>query len=120
LNVEVFFTLADVREKLERWRENYNQVRPHSALNDESPQTFATTWAPSAAPQAPLGQRTTLAGVVRSAAAADRELGQLFVWPSVGVKGAAEKLPSKGTSIMTIRAFCERFSLELSELSNRR
>ena len=26
LNVEVFFTLADVREKLERWREDYNQV----------------------------------------------------------------------------------------------
>ena len=32
LNVEVFFTLADVRDKLERWRQDYNQVRPHSAL----------------------------------------------------------------------------------------
>ena len=27
LNMEVFFTLADVREKLERWRQDYNQVR---------------------------------------------------------------------------------------------
>jgi putative transposase len=31
LNVEVFFTLADVRDKLERWRQDYNQVRPHTA-----------------------------------------------------------------------------------------
>jgi hypothetical protein len=29
-------------------------VRPHSALHDQSPQAFATTWAPSAASQAPL------------------------------------------------------------------
>jgi putative transposase len=29
LNVQVFFALADVREKLERWRQDYNQVRPH-------------------------------------------------------------------------------------------
>ena len=34
MNVEVFFTLADVRDKLERWRQDYNQVRPHSALAD--------------------------------------------------------------------------------------
>ena len=32
LNVETFFDLSDVREKLERWRLDYNQVRPHSAL----------------------------------------------------------------------------------------
>jgi hypothetical protein len=30
--VEVFFALADVRDKLERWRQDYNQVRSHSAL----------------------------------------------------------------------------------------
>jgi Integrase core domain len=30
LNVETFFDLSDVREKLERWRLDYNQVRPHS------------------------------------------------------------------------------------------
>ena len=32
LNVQVFFALADVREKLELWRQDYNQVRPHSSL----------------------------------------------------------------------------------------
>jgi len=41
----------------------------------------------------------TLAGVVRSAAAANPEPGQLFVRPSVAVKGAAEKLVSEGSSI---------------------
>jgi putative transposase len=37
LNVQVFFALADVREKLEQWRHDYNRVRPHSALNDGTP-----------------------------------------------------------------------------------
>jgi putative transposase len=41
LNVEVFFTLADVRDKLERWRQDYNQVRPHSSLRDSAPALFA-------------------------------------------------------------------------------
>jgi putative transposase len=50
LNVEVFFTLADVRAKLERWRHDYNQVRPHSALADHPPETFAAQWAETAAP----------------------------------------------------------------------
>ena len=74
LNVEVFFTLADVREKLERWRKDYNQVRPHSALNDQSPQTFATTWVPNAASAStPWPANHTLAAGVRSASAANPE-----------------------------------------------
>jgi putative transposase len=44
LNVEVFFNLADVRAKLERWRQDYNQVRPHSALRDNAPALFAAQW----------------------------------------------------------------------------
>jgi putative transposase len=48
LNVEVFFTLADVRDKLERWCQDYNQVRPHSALSDHPPETFAARWAETA------------------------------------------------------------------------
>ena len=50
LNVEVFFTLADVRDKLERWRQDYNQVRPHSALRDNAPAVFAAQWTETAAP----------------------------------------------------------------------
>jgi len=50
LNVEVFFTLSDVRDKLERWRQDYNQVRPHSALRDSAPALFAVQWAETATP----------------------------------------------------------------------
>jgi putative transposase len=49
LNVEVFFTLADVRDKLERWRQDYNQVRPHSSLRDSAPALFAAQWTETAA-----------------------------------------------------------------------
>ena len=47
LNVEVF-TLADVRDKLARWCQDYNQVRPHSALADHPPEIFAARWAETA------------------------------------------------------------------------
>ena len=45
LNVEVFFNLSDAREKLACWRDDYNQHRPHSALDDRTPAEFAATWA---------------------------------------------------------------------------
>ena len=41
LNVEVFFTLADVRRKLALWHHDYNHHRPHSALADRTPAEFA-------------------------------------------------------------------------------
>jgi len=41
LNGEVFFDLADARQKIERWRQDYNQQRPHSALADRTPNEFA-------------------------------------------------------------------------------
>ncbi len=44
LNVQVFFTVADARDKLEQWRLDYNQVRPHSALGDPAPEEFADRW----------------------------------------------------------------------------
>jgi putative transposase len=44
LNVEVFFTLEDVRQKLARWQEDYNRLRPHSSLQDQAPATFAVNW----------------------------------------------------------------------------
>ena len=119
--MEVFFTVADVREKLERWRNDYNEVRPHSALNDQSPQTFATTWAPSVASASiPWPANYTLAGVARSAAAANPDPRQLFVRPSVE-EGRGRKAGNGSTPrSRTILEFYERFSLELSELSNRR
>jgi putative transposase len=44
LNVEVFFTLEDVREKLARWQADYNHLRPHSSLQDQAPASFAADW----------------------------------------------------------------------------
>jgi len=41
LNGEIFFNLADAREKLERWRADYNERRPHSSLDDRTPKEFA-------------------------------------------------------------------------------
>ena len=41
LNGEIFFNLTDARAKLEQWRRDYNQQRPHSALADQTPEEFA-------------------------------------------------------------------------------
>jgi putative transposase len=41
LNSEIFFSLTDAREKLKRWRHDYNQNRPHTALADRTPAEFA-------------------------------------------------------------------------------
>ena len=40
LNTELFFSLADAREKLERWRRDYNECRPHSSLSGLSPMEY--------------------------------------------------------------------------------
>jgi putative transposase len=52
LNVEVFFTLEDVREKLARWQADDNLSRPHSALRDQAPACFAAEWS-AATPMTP-------------------------------------------------------------------
>lgn len=41
LNGEIFFDLADARQKLELWRTDYNERRPHSSLDDRTPTEFA-------------------------------------------------------------------------------
>jgi len=40
-NVEVLFSIPDAQAKLERWRVDYNQQRPHSSLRDLTPEAFA-------------------------------------------------------------------------------
>jgi putative transposase len=44
LNMEVFFTLEDVHQKLSCWQEDYNRLRPHSSLQDQAPATFVADW----------------------------------------------------------------------------
>ena len=37
LNEEIFDTLDDARRKLALWRYDYNNVRPHSSLHNQTP-----------------------------------------------------------------------------------
>ena len=41
LNENWFLSLADARHKVERWRQEYNNERPHSALGQMAPAQFA-------------------------------------------------------------------------------
>lgn len=41
LNENVFASLRDAREKIEAWRNDYNQNRPHSGINNLTPYEFA-------------------------------------------------------------------------------
>ena len=41
LNANWFVTLADARRKIEAWRRDYNEERPHSSLGYLAPQRFA-------------------------------------------------------------------------------
>lgn len=43
LNASWFRNLADAREKISRWREEYNGERPHSSLGYRTPNEFAET-----------------------------------------------------------------------------
>jgi putative transposase len=45
LNEHWFVSLADAQEKIEAWRIDYNTVRPHSALADQTPHDFARSTA---------------------------------------------------------------------------
>jgi putative transposase len=40
LNQNIFLSLAAARDSLERWRQDYNRERPHSALNWMSPEEY--------------------------------------------------------------------------------
>ena len=41
LNENRFLSLQQARQIIETWRKDYNEVRPHSSLNDLTPQEFA-------------------------------------------------------------------------------
>ncbi|QNM97637.1 IS3 family transposase [Chitinimonas koreensis] len=40
LNVHWFLSQDDARDKIERWRQDYNEFRPHSSLGDLTPSEF--------------------------------------------------------------------------------
>ncbi len=42
MNGELFMGLHDARQKLEAWRRDYNEKRPHGSIGDLTPLEFAT------------------------------------------------------------------------------
>lgn len=44
LNEELFYDLADARTKIEDWRIDYNENRPHRSLNQRTPAEFMKTY----------------------------------------------------------------------------
>ncbi len=45
LNVHWFADLTDAKQKLQAWRREYNESRPHRALNELSPLEYKARWA---------------------------------------------------------------------------
>ena len=41
LNASWFLSLADARDRLEEWRTDYNEMRPHTSLGNFTPSEFA-------------------------------------------------------------------------------
>jgi len=41
LNENWFSSLADARDRIEQWRQDYNEARPHSSLQYRTPTEFA-------------------------------------------------------------------------------
>ena len=48
LNESWFLSLDDAREKVEAWREDYNQTRPHSSWGNRAPSGFPSRREPAA------------------------------------------------------------------------
>jgi putative transposase len=47
LNENWFVDLDDARTKIEAWRIDYNEVRPHSALGNRTPAEYTTKARPA-------------------------------------------------------------------------
>ncbi len=53
LNANVFVSLHDARQKIEAWRIDYNEQRPHSSLGNLTPREFAEQAAQTGLQEAP-------------------------------------------------------------------
>jgi putative transposase len=101
LNAEIFFSLADAQSKLNRWREDYNHRRPHSALGDRPPALFADHQPNERNSRFALLSSNTASGsppqgsATPAAAALDPGSRQLDNHPSRGRSAAAKRLPNQ-------------------------
>ena len=62
LQVEWFGSLQQAQERLAQWRDHYNFQRPHSALKDRTPASFASSYAASATCFTPIERNTANCG----------------------------------------------------------
>jgi len=44
LNQNWFLSVADARETIENWRQDYNEYRPHRSLGQQTPSEFVADW----------------------------------------------------------------------------
>ena len=49
LNAHWFLSIEDAGMKIEQWRKDYNEFRPHSSLDNLTPNEFARRQVPTAA-----------------------------------------------------------------------
>ena len=59
-DVNLFFDLVDVREKLESWRHDYNTLRPHGSLGHLPPAEYAQRAMRSQAETSSTSEKLTL------------------------------------------------------------
>ena len=58
LNRELFLSVTEAQWVIDRWRNNYNQHRPHSSLDYQTPAAFAAGCANYARPTASVRQHS--------------------------------------------------------------
>jgi putative transposase len=77
LNEHVFVSLDDARNKIEKWRVEYNRERPHSGLGNLTPEEFAAKnqMSSAVARTAWPAADQELAGAPQRAPASDPKLG---------------------------------------------
>jgi putative transposase len=93
LNEHVFLSLAEARQIIEAWRQDFNRHRPHSSLGYLAPEEFAARnrqkrSEPAARTAWPANQM--LAGALQSAPVSVEEPDQFFAPASKRVKAAAK------------------------------
>lgn len=60
LNAHWFMSLPDAREKLERWRRDYNEVRPHGAIGNKVPISLMKPIGEASPPMAEEAENSSL------------------------------------------------------------
>ena len=60
LNQHWFVGMKDARQKIEVWRIDYNQVRPHGSLNNKTPEEFAHQFSDLRSPTASCDLKTDI------------------------------------------------------------